>query len=49
MSKTDKSSTGDLSGVHPYLHKLVGQEVKKSKITRTKDKQVKITIYQKRV
>lgn len=48
MSKTTKSSSGDLTNTNPYIRKWAGQEVTTWKIIRIKDK-IQTKTYQKRV
>jgi len=49
MSKTTKSSSGDLSNTNPYIRVHAGQEVTTSKIIRIKGSLPEIKIYQKRI
>jgi len=48
MSKTTKSSSGDLTKTNPYIRVHAGTEVTTSKIIRFKN-HIEVRIYQKRI
>jgi hypothetical protein len=49
MSKTTKSSSGDLTNTNPYIRIHAGHEVTTWKIRRVNGKPIEPLIYQKRV